>query len=83
MVAEALDAEFEGTVPAFALTQRGAYETALAEWAKDKGLSAEDVRDRWLLHFGDQIPGPDAAATEHLVEFVLEMRGPLDEQGLA
>ena len=79
MLQEALDAEHEGTVPAFALTDRGRYENALAEWVTEKGLTNEDLRERWVLHFGDQIPPPPVCSTEALIEFVLEMRGPVDE----
>ena len=80
MVAETLDAEFEPTTPLISLTHRGTYERALAEWAADKDLTAADIREAWVLHFGADVPGPEGAATAELVEFVLEMRGPLDEE---
>jgi hypothetical protein len=80
MLQEALDADFEGTVPAFALTDRGRYETALAGWVTEKGLTNEDLRERWVLHFGDQVPAPPVCSTEALIEFVLEVVGPVDDE---
>jgi hypothetical protein len=79
MVREALDAEFETSTPLFSLTERGRYEQALHEWRDGKGLTDADVQREWVALFGEQIPGPAGAETAQLVEFVLEMRGALDD----
>jgi hypothetical protein len=79
MLGEALAADFEGTMPAFPVTDRGRYEAALDEWAEKKDLGPADVRAEWEKLFGPEVPGPAGAATEHLIEFVLEVAGPLDD----
>ena len=58
MLQEALDADFEGTIPAFPATDRAKYEAALDKWVKDKGYEPGDVRAAWVDHFGEEVPGP-------------------------
>lgn len=77
---EALDADFQGTVPAFPITDRGRYEAALDAWAEKKDLGPAEVRQEWEKVFGADVPGPAGAAMEHLIEFVLEVAGPLDDE---
>lgn len=75
MLSEALAADFEGTVPAFPITDRGRYEAALDVWAEKQDLGPADVRQEWEKHFGSEVPGPAGAETAHLAEFVLEVAG--------
>lgn len=75
MLSEALAADFEGTVPAFPVTDRGRYEAALSEWADANGYNPAKVRQLWEEQFGADVPGPAGSALEHLVEFVLEVAG--------
>jgi hypothetical protein len=72
MLTDCLAADFEGTIPAFPVTDRARYEVALSEWADQKGLNPAQVRQVWEEHFGPEVPGPSGSAMEHLAEFVLE-----------
>jgi hypothetical protein len=84
MLGDCLAADFEGTVPAFPVTDRGKYEAKLDAWAEQNGFNPAKVREEWEEHFGpDAPPGPTGALMEHLVEFVLEVAGAPDEEDTA
>lgn len=79
MLGETLAADFEGTIPAFPVTDRAKWEGALSGWAEKEGFNPAQVRTEWEKHFGPEVPGPTGAALEHLVEFVLEVSGQPDD----
>lgn len=72
MLNEALAADFEGTIPAFPVTDRARFDAALNEWAEKEDLSRDDVRAAWVKHFGEDVPGPLGAEQQRLAEFALE-----------
>lgn len=80
MLQVALDADFAGTIPAFPLSDYERYQAALDAWAEKKDYGPADVRKEWETHFGPEVPGPVGASIQHLVEFVLEVSGPLDDE---
>jgi len=75
----ALDADFEGTAPAFPITDYERWQSALDAWAERNDYGPADVRQQWEKHFGPEVPGPTGASAQTLAEFVLEVAGPLDE----
>jgi hypothetical protein len=79
MLHDCLAADFEGTVPAFPVTDRGRYEAALDAWAEKEDLGPAEVRAAWEKHFGAEVIGPIGADTALLAEFVLEVAGGLPE----